>query len=435
MKLFAKARHIIMALGLMVAGTVANAQSGAWSGNLEVMGTKLPLVFNFSAEGCTMDSPQQGAKGIKAVWTPQSDGTVSVKIPMINASYEGKLEGTRIVGKFTQNGMSLPLTLTEGAEKPKRPQTPVAPFPYQTEEVTFMDGEVELHGTLTLPEGYSKNTPVVVMVTGSGLQNRDEELFDHHPFAVIADALAKQGIASFRYDDRGYNDDSFPASALTTYHFKCDASAAVSTMRERFRKVGVLGHSEGGTIALQLAIEKKADFIISLAGMAISGRDQLVKQNQAILLASGFPKESVEKYCESLGKGFDLLLAGKNASEMEVPNLPYALTANLQAALKQCESDYMMGFLKLDVSGSLSKIKCPVLAFNGTRDLQVDCESNLRTLKEKLPTNKRNRILTMEGLNHLMQHCQTGMVNEYMQIEETISPEVLDEIVSWVKQL
>lgn len=224
----------------------ANAQQGAWKGELNVMGNKLPLVFNFTKDGCTIDSPLQGAKGIQAEKTVKEDGTIKVTIGMIGASFEGKMADDEIKGTFIQNGFPLPLTLKPGKTMVKRPQTPKAPFPYKEESVSFTNAGFTFNGTLTLPENYSKNTPVVLMITGSGQQNRDEELFDHKPFAVIADALARQGIASLRYDDRGWGDKSVNFYNFTTEDFCQDATAALPLLRKRFNKVGLLGHSEGG---------------------------------------------------------------------------------------------------------------------------------------------------------------------------------------------
>ena len=412
---------------------VGHAQTGSWSGELNVMGQKLPLVFNFSDQGCTMDSPKQGAKGIKTAWTPSDNGEVVIVIPMIGASYKGKLNGQEISGDFRQSGMSFPLTLTQAEiEKPKRPQTPVAPFPYTTEEVSFKNGEVELHGTLTLPVNYTKNTPAVVMVTGSGQQNRDEELFDHKPFAVIADALARKGIATLRYDDRFWNDKNEVFANYTTYHFKHDALAAVNLLRKRFAQVGVLGHSEGGTIALLLAEEGKVDFIVSLAGMVGNGKECLLKQNSVMLSKVGVPSDQVQAYCDALSKGFDQLIAGKVANEIVSPtNLEPSLASNLNAAMKQASSPWFLHFLQLDPSKDLHKISCPVLALNGKLDTQVDCEQNLELLRNNLKT-KNKKILALENLNHLFQNCKTGLVTEYGEIEETISPNVLDTISAWI---
>lgn len=413
-----------------------HGQTGSWSGELNVMGQRLPLVFNFSDNGCTMDSPKQGAKGIKTEWTPRDNGEVVITIPMIGASYEGKLEGLEISGNFKQSGMSFPLTLTQAEiAKPKRPQTPVAPFPYKTEEVNFKNGEVELHGTLTLPENYTKSTPVVVMVTGSGQQNRDEELFDHKPFAVIADALARKGIASLRYDDRFWENKNEVFVNYTTYHLKQDALAAINLLRHRFANVGVLGHSEGGTIALLLAEEGKTDFIVSLAGMVGNGKECLLRQNSVMLSKVGVPLEQVRAYCDALGSGFDQIIAGKAANEIAAPsNLDASLATNFKAAMKQASNPWFLYFLQLDASKELHKIKCPVLALNGKLDTQVDCEVNLELLEKNLKTNKRN-IMALDNLNHLFQNCKTGIVTEYGEIEETISQNVLDSISRWINEV
>lgn len=408
------------------------AQEGAWSGELNIQGTKLPLVFNFNIDGCTIDSPSQGAKGIKAEKSITPEGKILVKIPMINAQFEGVYMMGMITGHFMQSGMSFPLTLKPGVPKPNRPQTPKAPFPYSTEEVTFYDGEVRLNGTLTLPSNCDKNTPVVLMVTGSGQQNRDEEIFDHKPFAVIADALARQGIASLRYDDRGFGEKDFPFASFTTYHFTCDAAAGIKTLRERFNKVGVLGHSEGGTIAFLLAADGKADFIISLAGMAVSGRETLVEQNRKMFTLSGVDANTVNAYCSHLDKAFSEIAEGKAVSAINAPELPEALLQNLELAVKQAESPYIKNLISTDASKELGKIKCPVLALNGTCDTQVDCQSNLNTIDKGL-SNAMHKVIAMEGLNHLFQHCQTGLPTEYQVIEETISPDVLTNIIDWIK--
>ncbi|MBR1651970.1 MAG: hypothetical protein IJ692_01110 [Alloprevotella sp.] len=225
---------------------------GSWSGKLRVMGTQLTLVLHLKqADGyvtAELDSPDQGVRGMGCSKDYLSDDSVAVSVPVIGASYRARLRDGRLVGTFSQSGMSLPLTLEPGAPLVKRPQTPRPPFPYTEEEVTFRNGEFNFHGTLTLPEGCSRETPVLVMVTGSGQQNRDEELMDHRPFAVIADALARQGIATMRFDDRGWGDDAFPVLNFDIDDHKTDAEAAVRLMRERFSRVGVLGHSEGGPL-------------------------------------------------------------------------------------------------------------------------------------------------------------------------------------------
>ena len=427
-----KALRTLTSVVFAMMAFAANAQEGTWNGELNVMGNKVPLVFNFSTNGCTIDSPSQGVNGIQAEKTVKDDGTISVKVGMIGATFEGKMTDGEIKGTYVQNGFPLPLTLKPGKLVVKRPQTPVPPFPYKEESVSFTNAQYTFNGTLTLPENYSKNTPVVLMVTGSGQQNRDEELFSHKPFAVIADALARQGIASLRYDDRGWGDKSVNFADFTTDDFRQDAAAAIPLLRKRFNKVGILGHSEGGTIAMMLAAEGKADFIVSLAGMAISGKETLIMQNRQAMSAIGLPKETVDSYCNSISKALDEIASGKKASEINIDDVPVALKPVTIKALQQADTPYIRHFLTVDVGKLLPEIKCPVLALNGTKDTQVDCDANTTRIEKGL-ANCKHSIKKIDGVNHLFQHCNTGIVTEYQQIEETIAPEVLQEVAKWIK--
>lgn len=427
-----KALRTLTSVVFAMMAFAANAQEGSWNGELNVMGNKVPLVFNFSTNGCTIDSPSQGVNGIQAEKTVKDDGTISVKVGMIGATFEGKMTDGEIKGTYVQNGFPLPLTLKPGKLVVKRPQTPVPPFPYKEESVSFTNAQYTFNGTLTLPENYSKNTPVVLMVTGSGQQNRDEELFSHKPFAVIADALARQGIASLRYDDRGWGDKSVNFADFTTDDFRQDAAAAIPLLRKRFNKVGILGHSEGGTIAMMLAAEGKADFIVSLAGMAISGKETLIMQNHQAMSAIGLPKETVDSYCNSISKALDEIASGKKANEINIDDVPQALKPITIKALQQADTPYIRHFLTVDVGKLLPKIKCPVLALNGTKDTQVDCDANTTRIEKGL-ANCKHSIKKIDGVNHLFQHCNTGIVTEYQQIEETIAPEVLQEVAKWIK--
>lgn len=427
-----KALRTLTSVVFAMMAFAANAQEGTWNGELNVMGNKVPLVFNFSTNGCTIDSPSQGVNGIQAEKTVKDNGTISVKVGMIGATFEGKMTDGEIKGTYVQNGFPLPLTLKPGKLVVKRPQTPVPPFPYKEESVSFTNAQYTFNGTLTLPENYSKNTPVVLMVTGSGQQNRDEELFSHKPFAVIADALARQGIASLRYDDRGWGDKSVNFADFTTDDFRQDAAAAIPLLRKRFNKVGILGHSEGGTIAMMLAAEGKADFIVSLAGMAISGKETLIMQNHQAMTAIGLPKETVDSYCNSISKALDEIASGKKATEINIDDVPVALKPITMKALQQADTPYVRHFLTVDVGKLLPKIKCPVLALNGTKDTQVDCDANTTRIEKGL-TNCKHSIKKIDGVNHLFQHCNTGIVTEYQQIEETIAPEVLQVVAKWIK--
>ena len=424
-------KYIISAILLFSIALFSHAQTGTWSGKLDVQGTKISLVFHLDEENPTMDSPDQGAKGIPIEVTRTATGSITIKVPSIGATYEGLWLIKQIAGTFKQMGASLPLTLTPGEEKLNRPQTPVGPFPYATEEVAFANGDAVLKGTLVLPEGYGRKTPVLIMVTGSGLQNRDEEIYEHKPFAVIADALARAGIATLRYDDRGFGESTGDLVHCTTEDMKNDALAGIGLLRERFDRVGVIGHSEGGTIALMLAAEKKADFIVSLSGMVVSGKETLLWQNRVSLAEAGVPAETIDSYCKALETVFDASTAGMPLPSTSQFNLPAALSQNLSAVMRQLSMPYLKHFVTLDVRPLLGVISCPVLALNGTKDMQVEAESNLRALRSGLPDNPCNKFETVEGVNHMFQHCQTGMTTEYRDIEETFAPEVLETLVEW----
>lgn len=413
----------------------AYAQTGAWSGMISVQGTDLPVVFHIGDDGATMDSPAQGVRGIPAEANISEIGKLTIKVPSIGAIFDGLYLGRQIVGTFTQNGVSFPLTLTPGEPKLNRPQTPIGPFPYTQEDVSFANGDAVLKGTLVLPEGYSRKTPVLIMVTGSGLQNRDEEIFEHKPFAVIADALARKGVATLRYDDRGFGESTGDVVNCTTEDMKNDALSGINFLRKRFDKVGVIGHSEGGTIAFMLAAEGNADFIISLAGMIVSGKELLLWQNRTMLAYAGFESGAVDEYCTLLEKAFDARISGGPMPSAEGTGLPDALKQNFQAVLMQLQSPYMKYFLELDVRKLLDKVHCSVMALSGTKDTQVECRSNLGALNAGLPADGSNCIEAVDGVNHLFQHCATGVSTEYREIEETFSPEVLQKIITWIKSL
>ena len=424
-------KYIFSAILLFSIALFSHAQTGTWSGKLDVQGTKISLVFHLDEENPTMDSPDQGAKGIPIEVTRTATGSITIKVPSIGATYEGLWLIKQIAGTFKQMGASLPLTLTPGEEKLNRPQTPQGPFPYAQEEVSFANGDAVLKGTLVLPEGCSRKTPVLIMITGSGLQNRDEEIYEHKPFAVIADALARAGIATLRYDDRGFGESTGDLVNCTTEDMKNDAIAGIGLLRERFDRVGVIGHSEGGTIALMLAAENKADFIVSLAGMVVSGKETLLWQNRVSLAAAGIPAETIDSYCKALETVFDASTAGMPLPSTSQFDLPAALSQNLSAVMRQLSMPYLKHFVTLDVRPLLGGISCPVLALNGTKDMQVEAESNLGALRSGLPDNPCNKLETVEGVNHMFQHCQTGMTTEYRDIEETFAPEVLETLVEW----
>ena len=378
--------------------------------NLGPQSLTIVLHVNCNAQGeveCILDSPDQGAKGIAVETDYCSSDSISVSIASLALSFQGKLKGDEIVGTFTQ-GQPFPLTLKRGEEKLNRPQNPVAPYPYKTEEVAFKnvaDGAT-LVGTLSYPVGYKKGkTPVVLMVTGSGQENRDEEIFDHKPFLVIADYLARHGVATLRYDDRGFGKSTGgDVEHATTLDFMRDAASGVDFLRtsKQFGKVGILGHSEGGSIAFMLGAKGKVDFVISMAGIGVKGDTALTAQANKILELTG--------------------------QSMRFSTHQYRMNAIIE------RSPWLNFFIDYDPSGDISKTLCPVMAINGSRDVQVIPLLNLMGIKVHLKPNSKNIIKEYPSLNHLFQHCKTGNVLEYRMIEETISPEVLEDIVRFIKQ-
>ena len=412
---------------------LANAQTGNWSGKLDVRGTPLTIVFHLDGDEPSMDSPDQAALGIPVQIERTALGGITIKIPSLGASYEGLWAGKQILGTFKQAGLSLPLALTPEKEL-NRPQTPVGPFPYTEEEITFTNGEAKLAGTLVLPEGYTRKTPVLIMVTGSGQEDRNEEIFEHKPFAVIADALARAGIATLRCDDRGVGGSTGEVLTATTEDFKDDALAGIKLLRERFDKVGVIGHSEGGTIALMLAAEGQADFIISLAGMAVSGIETIVRQSRVALESAEYPEETLDIFCKAVQEACEVRVHGGRMPFPDELNLPDELKQSYQQIITQIQIPWMRHVLTLDMRPLLGGIQCPVLALNGTKDIQVEYESNLGALRSGLPANPKNRIEAVDGLNHLFQHCTTGAIQEYRNIEETFAPEVLEFMTQWMAQ-
>lgn len=411
---------LIILLAIVTKTGLAQVQSttallGSWSGKLNVGAMSLTLVLHLEqADGevnITLDSPDQGAKGISASKEFLSDDSIAVKVEAIGMTYRARLKDGKLDGMFAQNGVKIPLVLTKGAvEAKKRPQLPKPPYPYETEEVTFMnenDGAT-LAGTLTWPVGYDKKQKpmVVLLVTGSGQQNRDEEVFEHKPFLVIADYLARQGIATLRYDDRATGKSvGGDVANGTTEDFSRDAAAGLDYLRslKAFDKVGLLGHSEGGAIAFILGAQNKTDFIISLAGPGVKGDTLLAAQSNHILSLSGQPANmTVERYRQL----------------EESQQLPWLRWFN----------DY-------DPSEDIRHTRCPVLALNGDRDCQVISSLNLTAIKQLLPLSKKNLVKEYPGLNHLFQHCTTGLPTEYGIIEETISTDVLQDIALWILNL
>ena len=427
---------------------------GYWKGQIDLGGQKLEMAFDIKAvEGgfaATLDVPAQGAFDVPVDETTFADGQLELKMKSMKASYSGVLTDNAIEGQFTQHGMSFPLNLTRGEKEAQvaRPQDPQPPFNYRVEEVTFVnlkEGNT-LAGTLTLPKKRGKH-PAVVLVSGSGQQNRDEELMNHRPFWVIADYLTRNGIAVLRYDDRGMGGSTGEVENATSLDFSYDTEAAFDYLRNRKEidasQIGILGHSEGGIINFMVAARRpEVAFLVSLAGPAVNGIEVLKAQQAAILRAQGMTEEMIQFSANVNAQLFDIVEASNSREEADsilrqrLPAWGYDAERTEQT-VEQLASPWMYYFLKYDPTEAIVKTTCPALLLNGSKDLQVIASQNLpayeRIISEHGKTNLTLRELP--NLNHLFQHCETGSPDEYATIEETISPEVLEMIVEFVKRV
>lgn len=422
---------------------------GSWQGDLEVQGMKLPLVLHIKKEGekliSTLDSPKQGAVNIPVSKTNYNTDQLVIEIPTLGISYSGKITNQSISGIFKQGGMELPLVLSKiksdaAASQLNRPQTPKAPFTFKNEEVTFINPSDKntLAGTLSEPNNFNKKLPVLIMITGSGKQNRDEELFGHKAFAVIADDFAKKGIATLRLDDRGIGGSSKGSPEETSFNFSMDINEAVIFLREKgFENIGLIGHSEGGMIAPIVASKNKdVKFLVLMAGPGQPINELLVQQNYLSGKLAGLNEEELQKNNQINRMIFDFIKNYKgiafdtdfdnfiNLSSEKVPN----------DAKKQVKNAWFRYFIAFNPDEYLSKIKIPVLAINGGLDFQVPAKENLEAIKKSLTKAKNKNFETYEfqGMNHLFQECKTGAFAEYAEIEQTISPKVLDKMSTWI---
>lgn len=411
---------VIITAALAFAAQAQQAMVGAWNGKLDAGMLKLNLVINVSiddngAAQCTLDSPDQGAVGIPGTVTHCTDDSLSISFAeQLGALYSARRQGDELHGTFTQFQYSFPLDMKRGSLTILRPQEPIPPFPYDAEEVLCYNAndDVTLSGTLTYPVGYEKmnpaDVPVVLMVSGSGPQNRDEEIMGHKPFLVIADYLARNGIASLRYDDRATGKSSSgdkDLNSTTTLNFADDAQAAIEVLKElkKFGKIGILGHSEGANIAFILASRNKADFVISLAAVGVKADTALTAQANRML--------------------------SLNNMDGSINTQEYRNMVLLQ------NQPWLTWFINYDPSQHIAATHCPVFAAGGDKDCQVISPLNLGGIRATLPAGDQNRIVEYPGLNHLFQECTTGGPDEYGKIEQTISPQVLKDITEWIKNL
>ena len=426
---------------------------GYWKGEMNVGVQKLETAFDIKAVengyAATFDVPAQGAYDIPVDETLFQDGHLQLTMSAMGANYSGTLKDDVIEGEFTQNGMTFPLNLARSEmkeQKKTRPQDPQPPFHYQIEEVTFVNEKEgnTLAGTLTIPEGEG-SFPAMVLVSGSGQQNRDEELMNHRPFWVIADYCARHGIAVLRYDDRGVGGSDGEVKNATSMDFSYDAEAAFDYLCKRkeinVTKVGILGHSEGGVINFMVSSRRpEVAFLVSLAGPSVNGIAVLKEQQAAILRASGMSEEMVQFNGNANAQMFDIIETSNDREEADtlLRQLLKGWGYNeelTEQTVGQMASPWMYYFLRYDPTDAIVKTNCPALLLNGSKDLQVIASQNLSGYEKIIAEHGKTNLTLRElpDLNHLFQHCETGSPNEYFEIEETISPEVLEMVVGFVK--
>lgn len=437
---------LLSIVGVVSLFSFASGIIGYWKG--EVM--SLPIVFHVEEKDgnllTTLDSPMQGAKDIPCESIELKGDSVVIKMPLQQASFKGVFETDKnsIRGIFTQ-GMTVPLLLTrttEEASKLYRPQEPKPPFVYNSREVTFGHDGITLAGTLTTPM-WGNHYPAVVLVTGSGAQNRDEEILGHKPFAVIADYLTRAGFAVLRYDDRGVGGSTKGNSDDTTLDYATDAIAAIEFLKKQSvidsTRIGVIGHSEGGTIAFICAAQRPDDvaFVVSLGGAVVKGKELMVMQNKMIAEAAGRPlSEELEQNVVAVFDAIDsiedkdrlslrlkeLMSKQGDLSETEITN-----------QIKRMTSSWYSTFIRLNPEEYIKQMNCPVLALNGEWDVQVNAQQNLGALKSIYPSAE---IKIYPKVNHMFQEAQSyGTSLNYGAISQTFSPKVLDDIAKWIVKI
>ena len=430
---------------------------GAWEGALDVGAIKLRLVLKLHQSGArweaTLDSIDQGASGIPVDEVIIDGDHITLAMPKLSAGYEARRDGQKLVGTWKQGG-GLPLTLTH-TEHPvaiaRKPQEPIPPLPYDAIDLTIDNkvGKATLACTLTHPRDVAK-APAVILITGSGPQDRDEQLLGHKPFLVIADSLTRRGIAVLRCDDRGVAKSTGDLAHATTMDFVGDVVAELAALRARPdidpARVGLCGHSEGGLIAPIVASQSKdVAFIVLLAGPGVVGEQILYAQGEAIERAAGTSEAEIKSSHELRARMFAVLKTEKDDAVIEkklralLEALPEAdrkkagLTREAMGVpIRQMMAPWFRAFLVLDPAPYLKKVTVPVLALNGEHDLQVPPKQNLPALTAALAGNKDVTTRELPGLNHLFQTCKTGSPAEYATIEETFAPSALTLLGDWI---
>jgi pimeloyl-ACP methyl ester carboxylesterase len=429
-----------------------------WQAALEANGLRLRFQLHVSHDDqkhlvAALDSPDMGISGLPAVKVSQKLNAFHFEIPVVDGVYEGTINPTKsvITGTWTQGGITRNLKFQRSDQLLElvRPQNPVKPYPYREEQVTFANpqSQVSLAGTLTLPPGPGP-FPAAILISGSGPQDRDETVAGHRPFLVLADHLTRKGIAVLRYDKRGIGKSTGNFDQATTEDFASDAAAALAYLKSQkeidARKIGLIGHSEGGIIAPMIAARSSdVAWMVLLAAPGLKGEDVMLLQSELILKAAGFDDDRIANARNFNRQSYDLARKEKDPQALEAKLTDLIDSTGMSTTLppttvkpqaRMMTSPWFRFFLDYDPVPALEKTHCPVLALNGDKDLQMAPKENLAQIQKALQQGGNNDFQTKElpGLNHLFQHALTGSPTEYGGIEETFAPEALNTISDWI---
>lgn len=447
--------YTLVIIGLLPVFSFSQIQ-GDWYGKLN-LGVRLPVVLHLqevkkNKYEATLDSPSQKAFGIKVDEVKVKKNTIYLKINSITSEYSGELIDGELRGTFKQFGQPHPLTFSRDSSviaPPKRSQEINAPFPYESKDVVFKNEKdgVNLAGTFTYPST-GDNFKAVILVTGSGPQDRNEEMLGHKTFLVIADYLTRNGIAVLRYDDRGVGKSTGNFANSTIHHFRNDAEAAIQFLKNQTNvnssQIGVVGHSEGGMIAQMLATDanRLVDFAVLLASPGVPLDELMIRQNEDILSES-MTAEEIDEYIKAIRPIYAKI---KEDPKCDVTCILAMIQANFKdynekvmqymGLAQQLGSDWFGEFLRFNPNDYLSTITVPVLALNGSKDVQVHGDMNLKAISLGLEkVNSNFKTILYEDMNHLFQPSKTGAISEYEEIEITFSERVLEDITNWIKKL
>ena len=456
-------------IALVIVFTISNISffsqdiSGDWSGIAKKGSKEITFVFKLKLESSTYSStmsvPTFRVSGIKPTTTTFANGKLIIDGSNVGMKYEGTFNSktNQFEGTYKEGGVELLLNLKKGSIKiaeAKRPQEPLKPYPYYEEEVVFKNTEanISLAGTLTLPSKNGK-FPVVILISGSGPQDRDETFMGHKPFLVLSDYLTKQGVGVLRFDDRGQGESTGDFGNATTEDFSKDVLSAISYLKTRkevdVKNIGLVGHSEGGIIAPLVANNSKdVAFMVLLASTGIPGEELSVIQSRTL---RQFPVKDEIAYEKNTRKAIAIVTSSK--SDLEIKNeltthynnfiRPILTSLNvpedkinlfIEGQLKTSLKPWSRYFLQYNPADEIEKLKIPVLSLNGSKDTQVNAKMNQDGIRNALIKggNKDYKIVELENLNHFFQECKTGRMDEYRKIEQTFSPKALKEISSWI---